>query len=301
MGSRRITLASLRQATSRRRPEVEALHNGIAGKALLLSIAWTIAGAQIADWSWWRALLTSFVACLLTVLVVGGGSGIIDDQHWPTTASARLRSSSAFLTWSGVLLLCAWWMGPGLSLVLASAVLVLLWLLWIWPAAKPPKTKPNTAQLAVPPRVEERARALPQNLPEEIEADIDSALEDWQHLVEVLASDPKLEAQVEPLALRQTAQTTLVSLLDAAGHAAELARIASERPDDAHAPAAAERAHQRLQVLMNGLHDTTSTLLRYVASRDQDQESALRVHIEELEALADVEEALSPQHMEARR
>ena len=80
--------------------------------------------------------------------------------------------------------------------------------------------------------------------------------------------------------------------------AAELTRIASERSDDEHAPLAARTAFQRMQAIERGLHDTTSTLLRYVASRDDNEESALRVRVEELEALAEVEEALTtPQHV----
>lgn len=298
MESPRITLASLRRGTSRKRPELEALHNRTAGKALLLTFAWSVLGGVTSAWPWWRVLLTFLLASVVSVIIVVGGSGIIDDQRWPNSASAKLRSSSSFLVWSALLLLGAWWMGTSSLFLSATAACVLLWTVWVWPAADAPKDEKRTKHLALPPDVNERVRRLPLTLPSEIEASIDAALADWQHLNEVLASDSELHGQVEPLELHEVAHASLSRLLEAARTAAELARIASERSDDEHAPLAARTAFQRMQAIERGLHDTTSTLLRYVASRDDNEESALRVRVEELEALAEVEEALTtPQHV----
>ncbi len=271
------------------------MHNGLAGKALLLTAAWSVAGSATAGWPWWRGLLTLLAASVLGVLVVAGGSGVIDDQRWPTSASARLRSTSSFLVWCAMLLWAAWWMGPTLVFLIVTVAAVVLWTWWAWPASEAPKLEDGSGRVPIAPGVEERVRGLPSKLPQEVAASIDAALEDWQHLNEVLASDPELRAEVEPLQLHDVAQVSLTRLLDAARTTAELSRIASERSDDEYAPVAAQKAHRRLQALERGLHDTTSTLLRYVASREDAEERALRVRVEELEALAEVEEVLSTQ------
>src|SRR5690606_9855971 len=130
---------------------------------------------------------------------------------------------------------------------------------------------------------------------------IDDALEDWQHLMEVLATDDALAAETEAMDLEFTASAGLKRLLESSLRAQQLQDIADERPDDAHAPSAARAALRTLSELGAGLHDTTSALLRYVATRRPDEVDELRLRVDELSSLAEVEETLAPSAIEGRQ
>lgn len=293
MNEARPQLAEIRRRNNTQHREVEDLHGAIAGKAVLMTLLWSIGGGFLVDWPWWRVLITVVGGVALAVLVVAGGSGLVSDVRWPRAFDARLRFMQSFFIWCALLIAAAVWFAPGAVFPSVTALLALLSAAWAWPPRTPPESDSTEAKRArLPFGLEERALYLPDELPPAIERSVEAALEDWHHLVEVLRGDPELSEAVAPFKLRDAADATLARLLEQSRRAAELSQIADERRDDANAPLAVARVTDRVATLEAGLHATTSALLRYVASQGDDDEDALQHRLDELNALAETEETL---------
>jgi hypothetical protein len=259
---------------------------------------WSVIGGELVDWAWWRVLLTTLVGCIVIIFVMGIATAAAEVRSWPTTFRERTRHMTGFFAACATLLLATWWLTHHLPFVLATVGLGLVFTLWTWPPASP--ASKDTKRPTVTDELRQLANELPKEPHPEIKRLVEEALEDWQHLFEVLATEASLEQETEAMALEATASAGIVRLLQAGVRAQRLQTIADERPDDDHAPAAAEAALRVVRDLAAGLHDTTSALLRYVSTRRPDEVAQLRLRVDELSSLAEVEEALSPKTMDSR-
>lgn len=284
----RLTVKSLCRHERAARRELSALHDALWGKAVALVMLWSIAGGPIAGWAWWRVLITLVVGSTAAALIVGIGSALPEANVWPATLRERARAMSSFAFASLTLLIISWWMTNNAAFLQATAAFVLAAIVWAFPSKQPP-TSAVRSERALPAGLAEFAKRLPKHPAPELERTLDEALQDWQHLHDVLETDEALEEMAEAPHLRATADATLLSVFSAGTRAAELERIAAERPDDNNAPKAAVAALHDARRRGTALHDMTSTLLRFVTTHQRSEHEALRQRVDELSALAELE------------
>lgn len=154
-------------------------------------------------------------------------------------------------------------------------------------AAQSPDAKP------LPRSIDRGLAELPADIDPEIRELLDSAVEDYAHLHEIV-SDPTLASNLgrDDTALLHGAEAVLLDVLKRAPLVSRVKRLASRRDDDPNGQAAADAAQARLRRQTDALHDAASAALQLAASEGTDAAEELREHIDGLNALREARDEI---------
>ncbi len=162
-------------------------------------------------------------------------------------------------------------------------------------AAQSPDAKP------LPRSIDRGLAELPADIHPEIRELVDSAVEDYAHLHEIV-SDPTLASNLgsDDTALLLGSEAVLIDVLKRAPLVSRVKELASRRGDDPSGQAAAEAAEGRLRRQTEALHDAASAALQLVACEGSDAADELREHIDGLNALREARDEIERDLQAAR-